>query len=160
VDEREVGFNDARCGEQRQHLAREVGDFVVRRADGLFAYQLAVVVDDAFQGVSHVVRGADLLGNTPRQIFLQRCLGLPTPAYTHLPLVRNALGQKLSKQSGAQALPDTRPDAALRAALAVLGLHAPQALQTCQSLLDWGLANWRDPGGDALHRNGADCGMA
>jgi len=90
----------------QQNLAHEVGDFIVKRADGLFAYQLAVVVDDAFQGITHVVRGADLVWNTPRQIYLQTLLGLPTPVYAHVPLITNAAGQKLSKQTLAPALPE------------------------------------------------------
>jgi len=96
-----IAFVDRAAGRFAQHLAREVGDFVLKRADGLWAYQLAVVVDDAAQGITDVVRGADLLDNTPRQIWLQRCLGLPTPRYLHLPLVTTAHGEKLSKQTGA-----------------------------------------------------------
>jgi glutamyl-Q tRNA(Asp) synthetase len=99
-----ISWSDRRLGAQQQDLTREVGDFVLKRADGLWAYQLAVVVDDALQGVSDVVRGADLADNTPRQIHLQRLLGLPTPRYLHLPLVLAPTGQKLSKQSGAPAL--------------------------------------------------------
>ena len=132
-----VGFDDAVCGRVEQNLAREVGDFVVKRADGLYAYQLAVVVDDAHQGVSHVVRGADLLGNTPRQIALQGALRLPTPVYAHLPLVTNAAGQKLSKQTRAPALPDVQPERALAAALGALGL-APPAAGGVRELLDSG----------------------
>jgi glutamyl-Q tRNA(Asp) synthetase len=94
-----VEFVDRAAGAYAQHLARDVGDFVIRRADGLWAYQLAVVVDDAAQGITDVVRGADLLDNTPRQIFLQRALGLPTPRYLHVPLVVDAHGEKLSKQT-------------------------------------------------------------
>lgn len=104
VPEGVIGFTDRATGAQQQDLAREVGDFVVRRADGLWAYQLAVVVDDAAQRVSHVVRGADLLDNTARQIALQDALGLPHPHYLHVPVVRNARGEKLSKQTGARAL--------------------------------------------------------
>jgi glutamyl-Q tRNA(Asp) synthetase len=104
VDAAMVSFEDRWHGRLRQQLARDVGDFVVRRADGLWAYQLAVVVDDAAQGITDVVRGADLLDNTPRQILLQGALGLPTPRYLHVPLVLSAKGEKLSKQTGAAAL--------------------------------------------------------
>jgi glutamyl-Q tRNA(Asp) synthetase len=113
---------DRRLGPQQQNVHEEVGDFVLRRADGLWAYQLAVVVDDAEQGVSHVVRGEDLADNTARQILLQRALDLPTPQYLHTPLVLGANGEKLSKQNGAQALNLQRPLAALNAAAQALGL--------------------------------------
>ncbi len=106
VGQETVHFTDRLQGPQTQDLARDVGDFVVRRADGLFAYQLAVVVDDALQGVTHVVRGADLLVSTPRQIFLQRRLGYPTPEYLHVPVALGRSGEKLSKQTGAPALGD------------------------------------------------------
>ncbi len=99
-----VEFEDRACGRFGQQLEHEVGDFVVRRAGGLWAYQLAVVVDDGAQGITDVVRGADLLDNAPRQIFLQRALGLPTPRYLHVPIVTNVAGEKLSKQTGAQPL--------------------------------------------------------
>ena len=126
-------WNDRLLGPQRQNLAAEVGDFVLRRADGLWAYQLAVVVDDAAQGITHVVRGQDLADNTPRQIRLQQALGLPTPQYLHTPLVWGANGEKLSKQNGAQALDTGLPLAALNAAAHVLGLamgygNVPDAL--------------------------------
>lgn len=118
-------WHDRRLGPQQQDLAREVGDFVLRRADGLWAYQLAVVVDDAAQGVSHIVRGQDLADNTARQLALQRALGLPEPSYLHTPLVLGADGHKLSKQNGAAplALADAAQAlAALQAAAATLGL--------------------------------------
>jgi glutamyl-Q tRNA(Asp) synthetase len=99
-----IGFTDRFAGEVTQRLSGESGDFVLKRADGFWAYQLAVVVDDAEQGVTDVVRGADLLDSTPRQIFLQRVLGVPTPRYLHVPVVRNENGEKLSKQTGALAV--------------------------------------------------------
>ena len=120
-----VAWNDRKLGSQRQDVAQEVGDFVLLRADGLFAYQLAVVVDDADQGITHIVRGADLTDNTARQILLQRHLGLPTPQYLHTPLVLAANGEKLSKQNGAAALDTATPEAALLAlqqAASILGL--------------------------------------
>ena len=99
-----VTFHDRLAGTVTQNVEREVGDFVLKRADGLWAYQLAVVTDDGFQGITHVVRGADLVDNTPRQILLSRALGLAVPTYMHLPLVLNPEGQKLSKQQGAAPL--------------------------------------------------------
>jgi glutamyl-Q tRNA(Asp) synthetase len=117
-----IHWADRRLGPQRQNVTDEVGDFVLKRADGLWAYQLAVVVDDAAQGITHVVRGEDLADNTARQILLQRDLGFAAPAYLHLPLVRGADGEKLSKQNGAVAVDLTDPVAALRAAARVLGL--------------------------------------
>jgi glutamyl-Q tRNA(Asp) synthetase len=115
-------WQDRRLGEQTQDLHTQVGDFVLRRADGLFTYQLAVVVDDAAQGISHVVRGEDLADNTARQRWLQDALGLPAPQYLHTPLVRGRNGEKLSKQNGAQPIDTSAPLAALNAAAAVLGL--------------------------------------
>jgi glutamyl-Q tRNA(Asp) synthetase len=116
-----IDWTDRRLGPQQQNLTHEVGDFVLRRADGLWAYQLAVVVDDAEQGITHVVRGEDLADNTPRQIHLQRLLVLPTLSYLHTPLVCGANGEKLSKQNGAQAL-DLSSTAAVQAALAGAGV--------------------------------------
>jgi glutamyl-Q tRNA(Asp) synthetase len=116
-----VGFVDRAIGAVTQDIAREIGDFVVKRRDGLFAYQLAVVVDDALQGVTDVVRGADLLWSTPRQIALQRALGFPTPRYLHFPVVTNAAGEKLSKQTGAEAVDPREAVALLRHALSFLG---------------------------------------
>ena len=121
VDASTIGFVDRVQGRREQVLSRDVGDFVLYRADGQFAYQLAVVVDDAAQGVTDVVRGADLIDSTARQIFLQRLLGLPTPRYLHVPVAVNAAGEKLSKQTGAEPLDLSRPEQELRRALAFLG---------------------------------------
>lgn len=119
-----VAWDDRRLGPQEQDVAAEVGDYVLRRADGLWAYQLAVVVDDADQGVTHVVRGEDLADNTPRQILLQRVLAVPTPQYLHTPLVLGPNGEKLSKQNGAQALDLRDPPQTLEMAAQTLGLPA------------------------------------
>ena len=145
VPEREIGFDDRVMGRVTQNLARQVGDFVLRRRHGLFAYQLAVVVDDADQGVTHVVRGADLLLSTPRQVFLQDALGLATPAYLHIPVATNARGEKLSKQTQAAPLdPRRRPREALRSALAFLGQQVPDqdepAALLRQAVTDWNAA--------------------
>jgi glutamyl-Q tRNA(Asp) synthetase len=139
-----VAFDDAVQGCVVQHLAREVGDFVVRRADGLVAYQLAVVVDDAAQGITDVVRGADLLDSTPRQIHLQRLLGLPTPRYAHLPVAVNGAGEKLSKQTLAAPVDPAQPAPALVAALAFLGQAPPMALgrADARTVVAWAAANW------------------
>ncbi|MDF3832809.1 tRNA glutamyl-Q(34) synthetase GluQRS [Cupriavidus basilensis] len=139
-DDALVCFDDRWQGRQCQDLATELGDFVLRRADGLWAYQLAVVVDDGQQGITHIVRGADLLDSTPRQIYLQHLLGLPTPSYLHVPVVTNALGEKLSKQSGAQAIDELDPLAALRSAGGHLGLAS--AAQSVESWLGDATAGW------------------
>ena len=140
-------WSDRRLGPQQQNASQEVGDFVLRRADGLWAYQLAVVVDDAAQGVTHVVRGQDLADNTVRQIVLQQALGLATPQYLHTPLVLGANGEKLSKQNGALALDLQSRQAvlaALNAAAQVLGLPtAPEHHDTAQALIWWTNA-WQD----------------
>ena len=145
IEEVSAHFHDRVRGELEQDLAGEVGDFIVKRADGLFAYQLAVVVDDAFQGVTHIVRGADLLWNTPRQIYLQTLLGLPTPVYAHVPLITNAAGQKLSKQTLAPALPERGRRAVLAQALVALGHPPPADLVGAgpAELLAWATARWR-----------------
>lgn len=144
VDDARIVFEDGLQGRIEQSLEREVGDFVLLRADGLFAYQLAVVVDDAFQEITHVVRGADLLDSTPRQILLQRLLGLPTPDYAHLPVVLNARGEKLSKQSRAVPLDAARPQPALRAALNFLGQGPPPELEQAglAELWQWAGRHW------------------
>ena len=137
-----VRFADRVQGEIVQSVQREVGDFVVFRADGIYAYQLAVVVDDAEQGVTDVVRGADLLGSTPRQILLQCLLGLPTPRYLHVPIAVDATGEKLSKQTGAQAVPAERAAAWLRAALDFLGLGGAPEDARAHQVLDWARERW------------------
>ncbi|UUX97494.1 tRNA glutamyl-Q(34) synthetase GluQRS [Aquabacterium sp. J223] len=138
-----VHWQDRRLGPQRQDVTAEVGDFVLQRADGLWAYQLAVVVDDAEQGITHVVRGEDLADNTARQIHLQRRLGLPTPRHLHLPLVRDARGEKLSKQHGAPALDTSQPPEVLNPALQVLGL-APIDAPTLPEWQARAVKAWRD----------------
>ncbi len=146
-------WHDRRLGPQQQDVAQAVGDFVLRRADGLWAYQLAVVVDDADQGISHVVRGEDLADNTPRQIALQRALGLPTPVYLHTPLVLAADGEKLSKQNGAAALDTTDPLALLQAAAAQLRLPPAPTGTLPEALAHW-VSAWRArwPAGVSRHR--------
>jgi glutamyl-Q tRNA(Asp) synthetase len=129
-------WHDRRMGRQQQDVANEVGDFVLKRADGLWAYQLAVVVDDADQGVTHVVRGEDLHDNTARQILFQKILGLPTPIYMHTPLVLGDNGEKLSKQNGAQALDLQDPLAALNLAAKALGLNP------CETNVEDALHEW------------------
>lgn len=138
-------FEDRWQGAFECALEREIGDFVVRRADGLFAYQLAVVVDDAEQGVTEVVRGADLLLSTPRQLYLQRLLGLPTPAYAHLPVAVNAAGEKLSKQTGAGAVSDAAALPLLRRVLLFLGQAAPAELEQGEiaSLWRYAISHWK-----------------
>jgi glutamyl-Q tRNA(Asp) synthetase len=129
-----IDWHDRRLGPQRQDLPGEVGDFVLRRADGLWAYQLAVVVDDAAQGITQVVRGEDLADNTARQIALQQALQLSRPGYLHTPLVLAADGRKLSKQNGAQPVDLRDPLAALQAAAAVLGLPKIEVLTVSDCL--------------------------
>jgi glutamyl-Q tRNA(Asp) synthetase len=141
-----ITFTDRFAGQVSQRLASESGDFVLKRADGYWAYQLAVVVDDADQGVTDIVRGADLLDSTPRQIFLQRLLGVPTPRYLHVPVVRNAHGEKLSKQTGALAVqPGDEPAAVatLLDAARFLGLSIQQA-DSLASFWQAAVPAWRD----------------
>lgn len=140
-----VCFDDAIQGPQQEDLAADIGDFIVRRADGLYAYQLAVVVDDAEAGVTHVVRGADLLESTGRQILLQRLLGVPRPAYAHLPVATGAAGEKLSKQTLAPALDAAGAPAALVAALAFLGQQPPAALGRAPlaEVWAWARVHWQ-----------------
>ena len=137
-----IDWTDRRLGAQRQNLSREVGDFVLRRADGLWAYQLAVVVDDAAQGVTDIVRGEDLADNTPRQILLRRHLGLPQPRHLHTPLVLAADGQKLSKQNGAAPVDTGRPAEVLAAAARALGLDLSESL-SADAVRAEALRQWR-----------------
>jgi len=138
-----IDWQDRRLGAQSQNLETEVGDFVLKRADGLWAYQLAVVVDDAEQGITDIVRGEDLADNTPRQIALQRALGLPTPRYLHTPLVLAADGHKLSKQNGAAALDLADPAARLREAAQRLALQMDAGVHQAADVLALALAQWR-----------------
>lgn len=141
VDDGEIGFDDRARGAFRQDVQAEVGDFIVRRSDGLWAYQLAVVVDDQFQGVTDVVRGEDLLDNTPRQIALQRALGAATPRYLHLPLVLDRDGRKLAKSRGAGAPDLSRPLVELERAFAHLGF-APTGASSVPDFLRRATAAW------------------
>jgi glutamyl-Q tRNA(Asp) synthetase len=145
VDERMVEFEDGVRGRIRQRLADEVGDFVIRRADGLFAYQLATVVDDAAQGITQVVRGGDLLDSTPRQIYLQTLLGLPAPVYVHLPVAVNVRGEKLGKQTRAPAVTASRPVLVLHEVLRFLGQQPPAELREADldGFWRWAVENWR-----------------
>ncbi len=143
VPDEQLGFVDRASGSFSHNLKHNVGDFIIRRADGLWAYQLAVVVDDAEQRISDVVRGADLLDNTPRQIFLQRALGLTTPSYLHVPLVFSAAGEKLSKQTGATAVDGQRPIQELQAAALHLGLGVINA-SSVNKFLSQAVEHWCD----------------
>ena len=142
-----ITFRDRIQGVQSQHLDKEVGDFVIKRKDGLYAYQLAVVVDDAFQDITHVVRGIDLMNSTPRQIYLQRLLGLNEPAYVHIPVIVNDQGQKLSKQHMASPI-DTgskeKISYLLFSSMNYLGLAPEPALimESPGDILAWGIAHW------------------
>jgi len=139
-----IEFEDEVQGKLRQDLAAEAGDFVLLRADGLHAYQLAVVVDDAEQGITDVVRGADLLDSTPRQIYLQRLLGLPTPRYLHLPAAVNAAGEKLSKQTRAAPVDGRDPVPVLAQVMEFLGQAPPLQLRRAPlaEFWRWALAHW------------------
>lgn len=132
-----VDWTDRRLGPQQQNVTQAVGDFVLLRADGLWSYQLAVVVDDADQGITDIVRGEDLADNTARQILLQQALGLPTPRYLHTPLVLADDGQKLSKQNGARAVDVREPLTVLAAAAQALGLPVALCADTSRPLAEW-----------------------
>jgi glutamyl-Q tRNA(Asp) synthetase len=144
TDNQSITFEDALQHPVTQRLASEIGDFVVKRADGLFAYQLAVVMDDAYQNITHVVRGADLLASTPRQIYLQRLLGLNTPSYMHLPIAVNAAGEKLSKQTLATPVDVRDVSATLWRTLEFLRQQPPAELASCkpEEILEWAVIHW------------------
>jgi glutamyl-Q tRNA(Asp) synthetase len=139
-----VSFVDRIQGEYSQDVAHEVGDVILRRRDGLYAYLLAVVVDDAYQGVTHVVRGADLLDNTPRQIYLQRLLGVPTPVYAHVPALAEPDGSKLAKSARSVRVDRGRAAAQLTYLLEILGLAPPPSLAQgpLGGLWDWAVGQW------------------
>lgn len=144
IEDRTIGFEDQVMGHYQQQLRQECGDFVIKRKDGLFAYQLAVVVDDADQGVNEVVRGVDLLDSTPRQIYLQQQLGYAQPSYLHLPLLLDAHGHKLGKSTGAAALNLAHAVTHLHRALELLGQHPPAELarDSLSQLWQWAIAHW------------------
>jgi len=144
VDDSNILFHDCVMGRQAQNLATECGDFVVKRRDGLFAYQLAVVVDDALQGITEIVRGADLLDSTPRQIYLQRLLGYPTPVYCHLPLAIDQNGNKISKSAGAAKVDVSSRQTALVHVLDFLGQQPPGELLEADlaAIWRWAIEHW------------------
>ncbi len=144
VDDSRIGFHDLIQGDYSQRLDKEVGDFILRRKDGLFAYQLAVVVDDAFQNINHIVRGYDLLDSTPRQIYIQRILGFPTPGYAHIPVVTNEEGQKLSKQHFAEPVDTRNGSRQVILALKFLGQQPPDSLKDSKlkTILEWAQESW------------------
>ena len=143
VNDETIGFDDGIVGHYAQNLARDIGDFVLLRADGFWAYQLAVVADDADQGITHIMRGQDLLVSTPRQIYLQRCLGFATPHYAHLPLLVNKHGQKWSKQTLAPALDENHKEQLLRQVLQYLNLPPAPEVSRPQALLSWAIEHWQ-----------------
>ncbi|HVS26724.1 MAG TPA: tRNA glutamyl-Q(34) synthetase GluQRS [Burkholderiales bacterium] len=144
TDKRAIEFSDALQGCIKQHLEKEIGDYVLYRVDRVYAYQLAVVVDDAEQGITHVVRGADLLTSTPRQIYLQKLLGLPTPYYLHLPVALDSSGKKLSKQTYAPAVGLGQEMPWLYHALRFLGQNPPPRLAKASlvSFWEWAVLHW------------------
>jgi len=145
AEDREIGFTDCLQGEQQQNIKTQCGDFVIKRRDGLFAYQLAVVVDDALQGITEVVRGADLLDSTPRQIYLQQLLGYATPTYCHLPLAVDESGNKVSKSAGATKIELQHKERHLVQALAFLGQQPPPELArtSINEIWSWAIKHWQ-----------------
>ena len=158
ADQRAVAFNDRLQGFLSHHIASDIGDFILHRSDGVFAYQLAVVVDDAQQNITHVVRGADLLDSTPRQMYLQQLLGYPTPVYLHLPIVTNEKGEKLSKQTFAAPVAQINVLSQLVAALDFLGQNPPKGLQDCnlEAFWQWAIQHWNP---DSIPLSGVSTGF-
>lgn len=144
VNGHSIAFTDAIQGSIQQNLEKDTGDFVLKRVDGLYAYQLAVVVDDLEQGITHILRGADLLDSTPRQIYLQQLLGYPTPQYAHIPVASNAAHEKLSKQTLAPAIDAAQASTLLTQALNFLGQTPPKDLSNYSStdILQWAKQHW------------------
>ena len=142
TDNQPIVFEDKICGTQQQNIEQEVGDFVLLRADGQWAYQLAVVVDDNAQGVTNIVRGSDLLISCPRQIYLYQQFNFRLPEYAHLPLLTNTLGQKWSKQTLAPKLDLANKEYLLKQVLTYLGLPTPIPDENCNALLQWAILNW------------------
>jgi len=140
----DIKFDDVVMGQRSQNIERQCGDFIIKRRDGLFAYQLAIVVDDAIQGITEVVRGADLLDSTPRQIYLQRLLNYPTPRYCHLPLVVDDLGNKISKSGGATKVETKDREKLLISSLKFLGQKPPDDLvkSNINDIWSWAIKNW------------------
>jgi glutamyl-Q tRNA(Asp) synthetase len=141
----DISFNDAVMGAQRQNIEKQCGDFIIKRRDGLFAYQLAIVVDDAMQNISEIVRGGDLLDSTPRQIYLQQLLHYPTPAYCHLPLAIDAAGNKISKSTGATRINIENKEKLLLSVLDFLGQQPPDELAKCalNDIWAWAIKHWQ-----------------
>ncbi len=144
LTEKNIGWDDLILGAQSFSFDELGGDFIVRRRDGLFSYQLAVAVDDGLKGVTHVIRGADLLDSTARQTYLHTLLGLVSPEYGHLPMVMNNLGQKLSKQTHAPALDSNKSRENLALSLNILGLNPPKDISenSCEEILAWAISHW------------------
>ena len=140
-----IEHTDLYQGFQQQELQRNLGDFIIRRRDGLCAYQLAVVVDDIFQGITHVVRGSDLLDSTPRQLFIFDTLNAPRPSYAHVPIIVGHDGQKLSKQNLAEPLNDKLSAANLMGVLRLLQMNPPEDLAANHNddILNWAIQHWR-----------------
>ena len=144
TDNNPVGITDKLQGEYSQQLQSETGDFIIKRADGYFAYHLATAIDDACQNITEVVRGLDLLESTPRQVYLQKQLGLPTPYYLHLPIAIDKTGKKISKSDNAKSLSKNNPEKTIGNALSFLGHSPPEQIleSNVENILNWAIMNW------------------